>query len=138
MADHATHVKVDFGTLKTNVLIGAVLTKYGVKYKQPNAEYLRADCPLPSHSSKESKGSFAVNLQRNIWCCKSTSCNEAAKKKGGDVLDFVALMEACAILPAARVAEGTKQEERAPAVAGQHSPHDTQHHGCPSPKFKSV
>lgn len=96
------HVKVDFGTLKTNVLIGAVRAKYGVPYKQPNAAYLRADCPLPSHTSKESKGSFAVNLARNIWCCKSTSCNEAAKKKGGDVLDFVSLMEACAILPAAK------------------------------------
>jgi hypothetical protein len=41
-------VKVDFGTLKTNVLIGAVLSKSGVQYKQPNKEYLRADCPLAS------------------------------------------------------------------------------------------
>jgi DNA primase catalytic core, N-terminal domain/Toprim-like len=96
------HVKVDFGTLKANVLIGAVLEKYGVKYKQPNTEYLRADCPLPSHTSKESKGSFAVNLQRNIWCCKSTSCNQVAKKKGGDVLDFVALMEGAPVLTAAK------------------------------------
>jgi DNA primase len=95
-------VKVDFGTLKTNVLIGAVLEKYGVKYRQPNAEYLRADCPLPSHTSKESKGSFAVNLQKNIWCCKSTSCNDVAKKKGGDVLDFVSLMEQTSVLNAAK------------------------------------
>jgi hypothetical protein len=79
-----------------------VLSKYGVKFKQPNKEYLRADCPLPSHTSEESKGSFAVNLEKNIWCCKSTSCNELAKKKGGDVLDFVSLMESCAILPAAK------------------------------------
>jgi DNA primase len=96
------HVKVDFGTLKANVLIGAVLEKYGVKYKQPNAEYLRADCPLPSHTSKESKCSFAVNLQKNIWCRKSTSCNQVAKKKGGDVLDFVALMESAPVLTAAK------------------------------------
>jgi DNA primase len=96
------HVKVDFGTLKANVLIGAVLEKYGVPFKQPNKEYLRADCPLPSHTSKESKGSFAVNLQKNIWCCKSNSCNQIAKKKGGDVLDFVALMEQTPVLNAAK------------------------------------
>jgi hypothetical protein len=83
------HVKVDFGTLKTTVQIGAVLSKYGVQCKQPNKEYLRADRPLSSHTSKESKGSFAVNLAENIWCCKSSSCNQLAKKKGGDVLDFV-------------------------------------------------
>jgi DNA primase len=96
------HVKVDFGTLKTNVQIGAVLSKYGVPYKQPNREYLRADCPLPSHTSKESKGSFAVNLTKNIWSCKSTSCNQMAKKKGGDVLDFVSLMEQISVLNAAK------------------------------------
>ena len=76
------HVKVDFGTLKANVAIAAVLGKYGVPYKQPNKEYLRADCPLPSHTSKESKGSFAVNLVKNIWCCKSTSCNQVGEKEG--------------------------------------------------------
>jgi DNA primase len=98
----ATHVKVDFGTLKTNVQLADVLAKYGVPFKQPNKEYLRADCPLPSHTSKESKGSFAVNLQKNIWCCKSTSCNQIARKKGGDVLDFVAIMEGAPVLDAAR------------------------------------
>jgi DNA primase len=96
------HVKVDFGTLKTNVQLADVLAKYGVPFKHPNKEYLRADCPLPSHTSKESKGSFAVNLQKNIWCCKSSSCNQIAKKKGGDVLDFVALMEGAPVLQAAK------------------------------------
>jgi DNA primase len=96
------HVKVDFGTLKTNVQLADVLAKYGVPFKQPNKEYLRADCPLPSHTSKESKGSFAVNLQKNIWCCKSSSCNQIAKKRGGDVLDFVALMDGLSVLNAAK------------------------------------
>jgi DNA primase len=86
-------IKVDFGTLKQNVLLSAVLERYGIKTRQANTTYLRADCPLPSHTSKESKGSFAVNTEKNIWCCKSTSCNETARKKGGDVLDFVSLME---------------------------------------------
>jgi DNA primase len=99
--EYATHVKVDFSTLKT-IPFAAVLERYGVKFKQPNKEYLRADCPLPSHTSKESKGSFAVNLARNIWCCKSTSCNEASRRKGGDVLDFVGLMENAPILDAAK------------------------------------
>jgi DNA primase len=117
MGEHANHVKVDFGTLKTNVQLADVLSKYGVPYKQPNKEYLRADCPLPSHTSKESKGSFAVNLQKNIWCCKSSSCNEIAKKKGGDVLDFVALMEQTPVLNAAR-----KLLEWFPSVQGNVNP----------------
>jgi len=95
-------VKVDFGTLKNAVRMGAVLDHYGVKYRPVNATYLRADCPLPTHTSKESKGSFAVNVEKNIWCCKSTSCNETAKKKGGDVLDFVSLMEGSPVLEAAK------------------------------------
>jgi DNA primase len=115
------HVKVDFGTLKANVPIAAVLDKYGVQYKQPNKEYLRADCPLPSHTSKESKGSFAVNLTKNIWCCKSTSCNQVAKKKGGDVLDFVALMEGAPVLAAAKkLVEWFPQDNaKAPASTGR-------------------
>jgi DNA primase len=95
------HVKVDFGKLKS-IPLRAVLEKYGVMFRQPNKEYLRADCPLPSHTSKESKGSFAVNLEKNIWCCKSTSCNETARKKGGDVLDFVSIMEQTNVLSAAK------------------------------------
>jgi DNA primase len=94
--------KIDFGTLKQTVLLSAVLERYGIKTRQANTTYLRADCPLPSHTSKESKGSFAVNTEKNIWCCKSTSCNEAARKKGGDVLDFVSLMEQTNVLGAAK------------------------------------
>jgi hypothetical protein len=94
--------KIDFGALKTTVLLSAVLEKYSIKTRQANPTYLRADCPLPSHTSKESKGSFAVNTEKNIWCCKSTSCNEGARKKGGDVLDFVSIMEQTNVLGAAK------------------------------------
>jgi DNA primase len=114
----ATQVKVDFGTLKASVQISSVLDHYGVKYRSVNENYLRADCPLPTHTSKESKGSFAVNRDKNIWCCKSTSCNQSAKKKGGDVLDFVSLMEGSPVLEAARKLldwfpqnEGTKKPD---------------------------
>jgi hypothetical protein len=35
MGEHTNHVKVNFGTLKTNVLIGSVLEKYGVNTNSP-------------------------------------------------------------------------------------------------------
>jgi hypothetical protein len=62
-----------------------------------------------------------LNLQKNIWCCKSTSCNQIAKKKGGDVLDFVALMEQTPVLSAAKkLLEWFPQgdNEKAPASNG--------------------
>jgi DNA primase len=98
----AEQVKVDFKHLKSSVPLAVALEHYGVAFKPVNQTYLRANCPLPSHTSKESKSSFAVNVEKNIWCCKSTSCNAIAKKKGGDVLDFVTLMEGCSVLDAAK------------------------------------
>ena len=54
--------------------------------------------PLPTHSSKDSTLSFSINTARNVWACHSQSC--IAKRGGvigGNVLDFVAVMERCTI-----------------------------------------
>ncbi|HEV3219573.1 MAG TPA: hypothetical protein VGZ48_07360 [Candidatus Acidoferrales bacterium] len=107
MAEHASQVKVDFKKLKSLVPITAVLERYGVKFRQNSNVQVSADCPLPSHTSKNSRGSFKVNVDANVWCCKSESCSSAYAeklfgKKGGDVIDFVRLMEGCDIVNAAK------------------------------------
>lgn len=100
-------VKVDFKKLKSLVPLIAVLERYDVHTRQNSNVQLSADCPLPSHTSKNSRGSFKVNVDANLWCCKSESCVAGYKeklfgKKGGDVIDFVRLMEDCDILNAAK------------------------------------
>jgi DNA primase len=101
-------VKVDFKKLKLAITIERVLEHYGVQVRRSNAVQLVADCPLPTHTSKESRNSFKVNTEKGIWCCKSDSCSEAYKgklggKRGGDSLDLVALKEGVSILQAARL-----------------------------------
>ncbi|HVB33749.1 MAG TPA: toprim domain-containing protein [Patescibacteria group bacterium] len=93
-------VKVDFKRLKC-VPLDSVLQRYGVQTRNSTNNQLVANCPLPTHTSKD-KGSFKVNSVKNVWCCMSESCVKASGKKGGDALDFVSLMEKCSILDAAK------------------------------------
>jgi DNA primase len=44
-----------------------------------------------------------VNTEKDLWSCLSQSCiAERGGKKGGDVLDFLALMERCTVVEAAK------------------------------------
>ena len=95
-------VFVDFRQLKENVLIEAVLAHYGIRLRRVGKTSLRGPCPLPTHTSERSKDSFNVNTARNVWACYSASCVCArGGKVGGDVLDFVALMDECSVREAA-------------------------------------
>ena len=81
--------------------MGRVLARYGVKLRSSGGE-MRGQCPLPAHTSRESRNSFSVNIARNIWCCQSMSCTDARDGQlGGTVIDFVAEMEHCSIRQAA-------------------------------------
>ncbi len=91
---------INFQRMK-EIPIGRVLARYGVKLRSSGGE-MRGQCPLPAHTSQESRNSFSVNLGRNIWCCQSMSCADArGGQLGGTVLDFVAQMERCSIREAA-------------------------------------
>jgi hypothetical protein len=47
-------------------------------------------------------GSFAVNIARNVWSCRSMSCMQAhGGRPAANILDLVALMEGCSIRDAA-------------------------------------
>jgi DNA primase len=93
---------VDFKLIKEHTSIEAVLGRYNVQLRKVNKHSLRGKCPLPTHSSKESSESFCVQLEKKIWSCQSDSCVKARSgKKGGNVLDLVAVMESCSIRDAA-------------------------------------
>ena len=80
----------------------AVLGHYNVRLRRVNQHALRGLCPLPTHSSEKSKESFGVDTRKNIWACQSNSCSAARQgKKGGNVLDFVSIMERSSIRDAA-------------------------------------
>ncbi len=81
--------------------IARVLAHYGVQLHETGGE-LRGQCPLPEHTSRESRNSFSVNIARNLWCCQSQSCIHARDGElGGTVLDLVARLERCSIREAA-------------------------------------
>ncbi len=93
---------VDFKSVKNAVSMEAVLRHYAVKVYRANKDHVRGKCPLPTHTSPASKLSFVVNTTKNVWSCKSDSCVAGREgKTGGNVLDFVAVMEKCSIREAA-------------------------------------
>lgn len=93
---------VDFRAVKEAVSMQMVLDHYRVQLRKVNATTLRGKCPLPTHSSKKDAGTFAANTEKNVWACQSDSCVKArGGRKGGNVLDFVAVMESCTVRDAA-------------------------------------
>lgn len=93
---------VDFKEIKQRVSMEATLGHYNVRLRRVNQHSLRGRCPLPTHSSDQSKESFIVQTEKNIWACQSTSCVAGRKgRKGGNVLDFVSIMANCSIRDAA-------------------------------------
>ena len=79
-----------------------VLARYGVELRQVNKTYLRGGCPLPTHGTAASDTTLGVQTEKNAWACQSASCVSArGGRKGGNVLDFVAVMESCTVREAA-------------------------------------
>jgi len=85
---------LDFAELK-KIRITDVVARYGIRL-QFKGEWTSAPCPLPTHKAGDKSKSFTINLPLNYWRCFSASCNEKNEgRKGGDVINFVALMENC-------------------------------------------
>src|SRR5437764_641121 len=95
--------RLDFAAIREIPLEG-VLARYNISLKRKDGTALYGNCPLPSHGSR-TKGSFFVNTTRNVWYCHSDSCKKGSRA-GGNVIDFVAVMEKLdAYAAAARLAE---------------------------------
>lgn len=92
---------VDFKAIKRRVAIADVLARYQVSLVRVNQTSLKGNCPLPSHSSG-SKNTFFVNEAKSVWYCHSDSCKKNGQRAGGNVIDFVALMEQCSAYAAAK------------------------------------
>jgi DNA primase len=92
---------VDFKAIKSRVAIAHILGRYQVKLVRVNQTALKGNCPLPSHSSG-SKNTFYVNEAKSVWYCHSDSCKKNGQRAGGNVIDFVALMEQCSAYVAAK------------------------------------
>jgi DNA primase len=93
---------VDFRIVKQQVTMEMVLGHYNIELRRSNKTSLRGKCPLPIHSSEKSKESFGVHIEKNIWACQSNSCAQSRQgKKGGNVIDFVSMMESCSVRDAA-------------------------------------
>jgi DNA primase len=98
---------VDYKEVKSAVSMEMVLDRYGVAVRRVNKTYLRGRCPLPTHISDSSKESLGVSTEKNAWACQSQSCVKArGGRKGGNVLDFVAVMESCTVRDAALKLQG--------------------------------
>jgi len=89
--------QADFQSLK-QIPIDQVLARYGVKLRPAGPHTLYGACPLPTHTSRQSRESFSVNLSRRVWSCHSASCIAAREGRiGGHVIDLVAMMERCGL-----------------------------------------
>jgi hypothetical protein len=91
---------LDFAAIK-EIRITDVCAKYGIALTFAG-KYAKAKCPLPTHKSGDRDKNFNINLEGNFWKCWSGSCNEKAGAKGGDTINFVALMENCSQHDAAK------------------------------------
>jgi DNA primase len=90
--------QADFKSLKQRIPIDHVLARYGVKLRRVGPHSLYGRCPLPTHTSRQSRQSFSVNLSIQVWSCHSASCIAARDGRlGGHVIDLVAIMEGCGL-----------------------------------------
>lgn len=90
--------QADFQSLKQRIPIDHVLARYGVRLRSVGPHTLCGPCPLPTHTSRKSRQSFAVNLSLQVWSCHSASCIAARDgRMGGHVIDLVAIMERCGL-----------------------------------------
>jgi len=83
---------LDFKSIKRTVKLESVLRHYHVELRRSGKDQYRGCCPIHRGEGREA---FHVNLARNIFHC--FACDA-----GGTVLDFVAAMEDCSLVEAAR------------------------------------
>src|ERR1700681_3117222 len=95
---------VSFDEIKKTVTLQMAIERYGIPLRRVNANSLRGKCPLPAHGSGTSSESFTATLSKGVggaWACQSQSCIKSRGRVGGNVLDFVAVMENCSVRDAA-------------------------------------
>ena len=93
---------VNFEAIKHGVKITDVCARYGIQLRF-RGEWASAKCPLPTHKDGDKDKTFQVNVKGNYWKCWSETCNaKNGGKKGGDVINLVALLDNCSEYKAAQ------------------------------------
>src|SRR5580658_10393900 len=95
---------LDFARIK-EIKLTDVIARYNIALRF-KGEYAVCTCPLPTHKKGDTGKCFSINLAGNYFRCFSASCNEAAGCKGGDTINFVALMDGSSQLAAAKKLAG--------------------------------
>jgi DNA primase len=120
---------VSFEEIKKAISLEMVIKHYRIELRRVNATSLRGKCPLPMHGSDTSRASFTATLTKGVggvWACQSHSCIAARSgKKGGNALDFVAVMEGCSVRDAAVKLQdwfGVQSAAEEPAASRPESP----------------
>lgn len=115
---------LNFDEIK-RVKVTDVVARYNIRLRF-KGDWANAPCPLPTHKAGDKGRNFTINLAQNYWRCWSESCNQNNNgKKGGDVINFVAVMENCREKDAAqKIAEwyGLNGNKKAQQIAGP--PHE--------------
>jgi DNA primase len=83
---------LDFKSIKRTVKLESVLRHYHVELRRSGKDQYRGCCPIHRGEGREA---FHVNLARNVF-------HRFACDAGGTVLDFVAAIEGCSLVEAAR------------------------------------
>ena len=84
--------QADFQSLKQRIPIDHVLARYGVRLRSIGPHTLYGACPLPTHTSRNSRQSFSLNLSHSASCVAARG-----GRMGGHVIDLVAIMERCSL-----------------------------------------
>lgn len=88
--------KPDLARIKREVSFLALIERYNLQLKAQGGDSFRGKCPLPTHTNEKDGNSFTATRKDSgwVWDCFSTSCiANRGGKKGGNVLEFVMLME---------------------------------------------
>jgi DNA primase len=88
--------KPDLARIKQTVSFPQLISRYSLQLKPQGGNAFRGRCPLPTHTNEKDSNSFTATLKDKgwVWDCFSTSCvSNRGGRKGGNILDFVILME---------------------------------------------
>lgn len=84
---------VDFNEVR-KIPIASVLAHLKIQFRKRSDTELVAQCPFPSHTSKKHEWTLAISTEKMKFFCHSETCRAASNKpKGGDVIDFIQLVE---------------------------------------------
>src|SRR4051812_22045864 len=89
--------KPNLAQIKRLVSFPQLMSRYHLQLKAVSGNSFRGKCPLPTHTNEKDGNSFTATLKDKgwVWDCFSNSCvANRAGRKGGNILDFVMLMEA--------------------------------------------